>query len=164
MRVATQRFLAVALLVAACRGGKEGAATPAGEPAAARPTASSDVCAVLPGALVATTLGGRLAEARPSASGSIRRCTYFLTASGDTTRRAFVVYFLPAGEYDDLKSAQGDLVQPERGLGDAAYRYRDPDTRRFWITTLKRPRVTLQVTGDSLAEVRSLTALALSRF
>jgi hypothetical protein len=145
-------------LLSACRGRPDAA------PAQSAAASSGDACLTVPGELVATTLGARLSEARPFDGGTFRRCTYYLVAAEGSVRRAFVIYANPAGDYDDLKAAHGGPVEAEQGIGDAAYRYRDADTRRYWITALKRPRVTLQITGDSLADVRKLTILALSRF
>jgi hypothetical protein len=155
------RYLLLTLLLAGCRGRPDAAPAQSGAPVATS-ASSADACAPLPGDLVATTLGGQLAEARPFDGGTFRRCTYSLTAG--PARRVFVVYFNPVEDYEGLKDAHDGPVDAEPGLGDEAYRFRDPDTRRFWITTVKRPRITLQVTGDSLADVRKLAALALSRF
>lgn len=121
-----------------------------------------DVCALVPGAEVAARIGATLVSERlvkPDRASS--RCVYRVRRNG--AERAFVVWWMPAGDFEALRAATDD-ANAARGIGDAAYTKYDRDTRRHGIVAVRRDRALVEVTGEDPAEVREIALLALGRY
>lgn len=128
---------------------------------AAEPEAP-DVCALVPGADVATRIGATLVTARSVKAEPTRsRCVYRVRKGG--VERAFVVWWMSAEEFDGLRAATDD-AKPVAGVGDAAYAKYDRDTRRHGVVAVRRGRALVEVTGEDPAEVREVALLALGRY
>lgn len=129
--------------------------------AAAGPEAP-DVCALVPGAEIAARVGATLVAERAVKSEPTRsRCVYRVRKDG--AERAFVVWWMPAGEFEGLRAATDD-AKAAHGIGDAAYTKFDGDTRRHGLVAVRRGRALVEVTGDDPAEVRAVALLALDRY
>lgn len=129
--------------------------------AAAGPEAP-DVCALVPGADVAARIGATLVAERTVKSEPTRsRCVYRVRKNG--AERAFVVWWMPAGEFEGLRAATDDAKSSD-GIGDAAYTKFDRDTRRHGIVAVRRNRALVEVTGEEPTEVREIALLALGRY
>lgn len=121
-----------------------------------------DVCALVPGADVAARVGATLSTARSVKAEPTRsRCVYRVRKDG--AERAFVVWWMPAEEFDGLRAATDD-AKPVAGVGDAAYAKYDRDARRHGIVAVRRGRALVEVTGEDPVEVRAIALLALGRF
>lgn len=133
-------------------------------PAAARAAEAlaPDVCALVAGADVAARVGATLVTARGVKAEPTRsRCVYRVRKGGG--ERAFVVWWMPAEEFDGLRAATDD-AKPVAGVGDAAYTRYDPDTRRHGVVAARRGRALVEVTGEDPADVRAIALLALGRY
>ena len=150
------RFAIVTLLLAAVAG------TAASQVAAAD---SELPCNKVPGPLVASTLGGRLLDTRNPGwlDKGESRCNYRLVFPPDTTSQTFVLWTYPDSEYDGLREVATGF-KDVAGVGDAAHTYVDPDTKRHWLTAVKRGRITISATGPAFSRVKQLALLALSRY
>jgi hypothetical protein len=132
-------------------------------PAAAVGPVPPDVCALVPGSAVAAAVGGRLSaerSVRPDSKTS--RCVYRV-AGRDGADRAFVVWWMPAADFEPLRAAT-DAPKPVQGVGDAAYAKYDGDTRRHGLVAVRRGVALVEVTGEDPAELRAIALLALSRY
>ena len=70
----------------------------------------------------------------------------------------------PADDFDGLRKAAEPPVTPLSGIGDQAYWTLDKETKRHWLTAVKRGTVTIQVSGEKLDSLQSIARLALSKF
>lgn len=124
-------------------------------------------CNKVPAAVVAEALGGRVTNTINSgwvAAGEAR-CRYYLRSTGtDTTSRIYILYIQPPADYDGLKESATAPPRDVPGVGDAAYFYIDPETKRFWVTAAVRSRISVTVSGPDFASARKLAALALARY
>lgn len=143
------------------------------QPAAAQAVAADSQlpCTKVPGIVVAATLGGRVTNTIDSGwlDPGEARCRYYLRSAGsDTTSRIYVLYIQPASDYAGLKENAPAATRDVAGVGDAAYMFIDPDTKRFWLTAVRRGGGGLSVTVSGpppdFESVRKLAALALSRY
>lgn len=131
-------------------------------PALAAGPEAPDVCALVPGADVAARVGATLVAARSVKAEPTRsRCVYRVRKDG--AERAFVVWWMPADEFDGLRAVTDD-AKSARGVGDAAYTKYDRDTRRHGIVAVRRNRALVEVTGEDPAEIREIALLALGRY
>ncbi|HEV8400622.1 MAG TPA: hypothetical protein VGQ18_12405 [Gemmatimonadales bacterium] len=126
-------------------------------------------CNKVPAAVVATALGGRVTNTISSGwvDEGEARCRYYLRAPGggpDTTSRIYILYIQPAEDYDGLKEAATAPTTDVPGVGDGAYFYVDPETKRVWMNAVARGRITVTVSGPDLPSARKLAALALTRY
>lgn len=131
------------------------------------PADSQLPCNKVPAAVVAATLGGRVTNTINSGWVGVgeARCRYYLRSAGtDTTSRIYILYIQPAADYDGLKESATAPTRDVPDLGEAAYGYVDPDTKRFWLTAVVRSRISVTVSGPDLASARTLAALALARY
>ncbi len=124
---------------------------------------TADVCAVVPGAEVARTLGGSLDEAalvRPD--GANARCRYTVTTrrDGKPVRAVLILWLHAAADFADLRKYQEDPVKPVEGLGDAAFIAFHPDSGRHDAFALVRGVAVVEVTGPDPAGVRAVAAVA----
>ena len=122
-------------------------------------------CHKVPAAVVATALGGRVTNTINSGwvDQGEARCRYYLRKPGsDTTSQIYILYIQPAEDYDGLKEAATAPTTDVPGVGDGAYFYIDPETKRFWMVA--RGRITITVSGPDLPSARKLAALALTRY
>ncbi|HQZ37710.1 MAG TPA: hypothetical protein PLH72_01630 [Vicinamibacterales bacterium] len=125
---------------------------------------SVDVCQKVPGATLAAAVGGRLVDQRSiNVKGlDAARCVYGIEIDG--SRRAFVVWANPAGDFDGLRAASTPPLTEVPGVGDEAFTVTDPETRRVQLTGWIRGKLTVQVSGERAAWVIAIAKTALSRF
>jgi hypothetical protein len=123
-----------------------------------------NVCQKVPGIAVAASVAGRPLDERPvNIKGfNAARCIYGIEIGG--TRRAFVVWLEPVGEFDGLKAASDPPITAVTGVGDDAFAVTDADTKRLQLTARMKGKVTIQVTGDRLDWVQAVAKAALARF
>lgn len=135
-------------------------ARPAAPPPAVKSFEPTKVCEQVSGDAVATALKGQLLDVRPVNLQGLpsARCVYGIAIAD--ARRTFVLWFNPATDYDGLRKVANASVKPVTGIGDAAHVTTDED--RFSLTATIRNKVTIQVTGEQLAWVQTVAALALS--
>jgi hypothetical protein len=125
---------------------------------------SLDACRRIPAAAVAAAVSGRPVDDRPiNVKGfDAARCVYGIDIAG--TRRAFVVWVNPVGDFEGLREAAEPPVTEVKGVGDDAYATTDSDTKRIQLTARLRGKVTVQVTGDRMEWVQAVARAALSKF
>jgi hypothetical protein len=125
--------------------------------------ASLNVCERVPIADVAAAVAGRALESRPvDAKGMpAARCVYGIEIEG--ARRALVIWMSPAADFDDFRKSASGAVDV-RDVGDAAFQTTDADTKRVQLTTLRRGKVTVQVTADRAAWAEAVAKQALAKF
>jgi hypothetical protein len=128
--------------------------------------ATVDVCARIPGPMVAEAVGGQRAEIL-SFRGSGQqhaRCRYSVTGGPSAAKaQVFVVWLLPAAEFDALRLQQENPATPVANLGDGAYVSTIAGTQRSDLYVLKRGVATLEITGDDRRAVTKIAKLALTR-
>ena len=126
---------------------------------------TADVCAVVPGTLVAQALGAKLIEAklvRPD--GAHARCVYTVTPPGVRSAKAvFILWLHASGDFDDLRAYQDDPVGPVEALGDAAFVSYHRDSERHDLFVLVRGVAAVEVTGPDAATVRTVASVAIGR-
>jgi hypothetical protein len=131
-------------------------------PAAAADMAAPDVCALVPAAALAARIGATpVGERSVMPDSKSSRCVYRVRKGG--ADRAFVVWWMPASDFEALREATDD-ARPVRGVGDAAYSKYDRDTRRHGLVAVRRGVALVEVTGEDPAEVRALAEFALGRY
>jgi hypothetical protein len=125
---------------------------------------SFNVCESVTGEALAKIVGGRPIDARPvNIKGFAHaRCVYGVEIGG--TRRAFVLWFNPANDFEGLRKAADPPVKPMTGIGDDAYLTFDKDSKRYWLTAVKRGKTTIQVSGEQVDWIQAVAKLALSKF
>ena len=124
-------------------------------------------CNKVSAAVVASALGGRVTNTISSGwvDRGEARCRYYVRVPGaDTTSRIYILYIQPAEDYEGLKENASAPPTDVAGVGDAAYFYVDPETKRVWMYAVARGRLTVTVTGPDLPSARKLAALALTRY
>ncbi len=153
MRLRTHALVALAAL-----------AIPAAAIELPKDVSTADVCALVPGAEVAKAVGGTLAEAklvRPG--GTHARCRYTVTpqtgASG--AARVYLLWLLPAADFDDMRRFQERPVTSVDGVADAAFTVADPDSGRHEFFALLRGVATVEVSGPDAAGARAVAGVAL---
>lgn len=125
---------------------------------------SVNVCERVTGDALAKAVGGRALDARPINLKNVEwaRCVYGTEIDG--ARRAFVLWFNPASDFEGLRQAAGRSAKPVTGVGDEAYVTFDDETKRHSLTAMKRGVATIQITGEQQDWVRRIAVLALSTF
>lgn len=124
-------------------------------------------CYKVPAAVVGVTLGGRVTNTVNSGwvDKGEARCRYYLRVPGaDTASRVYILYIQPAADYEGLKESAPEPTRDVPDLGEAAYVYVDPETKRFWVTAVERTLISVTVSGPDLPSARKLAALALTRY
>jgi len=128
-----------------------------------------EVCSRVPGGEVARSVGGTLDEARPfnDPEGALARCTYFvkLPAAGGGQPAVFSVEVSAEEDFVEVRPFVEAPIHEVAGLGDGAWGYRDPDSmNRLRLYVLRKGVATIDVSGEDEQQVRTVAALAISKF
>ena len=122
------------------------------------------MCERVPSTAVAEAVSGRPVDAKPINSKGLAaaRCVYGIEIAG--TRRAFVVWVNPVGDFEDLRKGSTPPVTDVKGVGDDAFAITDGDTKRIQLTARLRGKVTVQVTSERMEWAQAVARAALSKF
>ena len=125
---------------------------------------SLNACQRVPAAEIAKAVSGRPIDDRPINFKGLpaARCVYGIEIAG--TRRAFVVWLNPVGDFEDLRKGSASPTTGVKGVGDDAFATTDPDTKRVQLTARLRGKVTVQVTAERLDWAQDAAKVALSKF
>lgn len=121
-------------------------------------------CSVVDGSEVATAVGGTLVSSQEYADTppSQAKCTFNINVNG--SERVFVMWQMPAEDFEALKDAEEDPVTEVSGVGDKAYTTFHPETQRYEMAAAVTGKFTVQVTGDNQDEIRSFVEQVVSRY
>lgn len=118
----------------------------------------TDICTAIPGADIATAVGGTMLETKSSPG----RCVYIVGFKAKyPPGRAFVIYRHEAGDYDGLKDAMEGPRKNLVGIGNEAVITRDKDSGRYWLLTVIHGKAAFQVSGDTEEMTRKVAEVAL---
>ena len=154
--------LLVPLVAASLAAANPATGNPAG-PQARRDYATLDVCRLVPGDSIAQAVGGKLVEARPFASRTSSRCTYFVALPVGSQRAAYVVWIQPPEDFEGLKQYIEEPLTVVPGLGDGAYLFRDKGDGRFKLHVMKRGDLMFEATADTAEGARRVADAVVSR-
>lgn len=133
-----------------------------------RDSNSLDACKAVPGDSVASALGGKLAEARSVKGGDslAAKCVYTIVPSGpgNSAHKIYILWLMPAQDFDSMKKLQEGPVKKVDKLGDDAFITFHPETKRHDLMTVKRGKIAIEVTGEDVDSIRKIAQQALSHF
>jgi hypothetical protein len=123
-----------------------------------------NVCQRVPSTAIAAAVSGRQVDERPINRKGLTaaRCVYGVEIAG--TRRAFVVWVSPVGDFEGLREASDPPIADVKDVGDEAFAITDKDTKRIHLTARLRGKVTVQVTSERMDWARAVAGVALSKF
>lgn len=119
-----------------------------------------NVCELIPGDVIARSVGARLTQSRPTFDKNWSRCAYNVTDANGKPN-GYVVWIQPAEDFEELKQYIAKPITPVKGLGDAAYVFQDDD-RRFKLNVLKRGDLMFQATADTQESARKVADTVLA--
>ncbi|MFA5809242.1 MAG: hypothetical protein WC935_02735 [Thermoleophilia bacterium] len=89
-------------------------------------------------------------------------CTLNIEIGG--SQKVFVIWQMPAEDFDGLKAAAEDPVTDVSGIGEKAFVTFHPDTQRYDVAAAKAGKFTVEVTGDDEAQVKQVVNLIISQY
>ncbi|MHB8793656.1 MAG: hypothetical protein ACYC6O_10025 [Thermoleophilia bacterium] len=121
-------------------------------------------CPVVDGQQAAAALGGTFVTSKEIANPPANQVHCTLTVDLNGAQKIFVIWQMPAGDYEPLKAAEEDPKTDVAGVGDKAYITLHPDTQRYDMAATKAGKFTVQVTGDNEEQVKQLVGLIISQY
>ena len=129
------------------------AATASGQPR--HDFATLDVCEMVPAAVVARAVNGRVQTTRRFNDKEFGRCTYVAVLPGSEEPHGCVLWVQAASDFEELRKVTSASVTDIAGLGDAAYIFRDEDGR-FKVDVVKKNDLMFQATADTADGARKV--------
>lgn len=121
-------------------------------------------CSVVNGEQAASALGGTFIGSKEIADPPPNQvhCTLNVKIAG--AEKVFVIWQMPAEDYDELKSFEEDPVTDVSGVGDKAFITFHPDNMRYDMAAAKAGKFLIEVTGDDEAQVKQLVSFIISQY
>lgn len=121
-------------------------------------------CPVVDGQQAALALGGTYVDSKEIANPPANQVHCTLTVDIGGAPKVFVIWQMPAEDFDDLKAAEEDPKTDVSGVGEKAYITFHPDTQRYDMAAAKMGKFTVQVTGDDEEQVKKVVSLIISQY
>lgn len=121
-------------------------------------------CPVVDGQQAASALGGTYVDSKEIANPPANQVHCTLTVDIGGASKVFVIWQMPAEDFDDLKAAEEDPKTDVSGVGEKAYITFHPDTQRYDMAAAKMGKFTVQVTGDDEEQVKKVVSLIISQY
>lgn len=121
-------------------------------------------CPVVDGQQAAAALGGSFVASKEIANPPANQVHCTLTLELNGAQKIFVIWQMPAEDYEPLKAAEEDPKTDVSGVGEKAYITLHPDTQRYDMAAAKAGKFTVQVTGDNEEQVKQLVGLIISQY
>ena len=138
--------------------------TAAGTTSSPTGSSGSGDCPVVDGQQAATALGGTFVSSKEIADPPPNQVHCTLTLELNGAQKIFVIWQMPAEDYEPLKAAEEDPKTDISGVGEKAYITFHPDTQRYDMAATKAGKFTVQVTGDNEEQVKQLVGLIISQY